>query len=80
MTMRPASARRGQPVLALCIILMIWTGTRAAMWQPVFAPGNAQTQVQQVDKPSAEEQVAIARPRARAAARGVRWHRSLHGS
>ena len=34
---RPASARRGQPVVALAVILMIWTVARAAMWDPTFA-------------------------------------------
>ncbi len=37
MIRRPASARRGQPILALVVILLIWTVARAAMWNPIFA-------------------------------------------
>ncbi|MBA4354149.1 MAG: hypothetical protein C0409_05605, partial [Novosphingobium sp.] len=31
-----ASARRGQPVLALAAIMVVWMAARAAMWNPVF--------------------------------------------
>ena len=41
MTRRPASARRGQPIVALIAILMIWTVARAAMWNPVFEAKGA---------------------------------------
>ncbi len=41
MTGRPASARRGQPIVALIAILMIWTVARAAMWNPVFEAKGA---------------------------------------
>lgn len=40
MMRRPASARRGQPILALAVILLIWTVARATMWNPIFAAGN----------------------------------------
>ncbi len=44
MMRRPASARRGQPILALAVILVIWTVARAAMWNPIFAAGNEPAQ------------------------------------
>lgn len=37
MIRRPASARRGEPILALVVILLVWTVARAAMWNPIFA-------------------------------------------
>lgn len=40
MKRRPASARRGQPILALALILLIWAVARATMWNPIFAAGN----------------------------------------
>lgn len=36
MTGRSASARRGQPILALAAILAIWAGARWLLWDPVF--------------------------------------------
>jgi len=36
MTGRSASARRGQPILALIAILAIWAGARWLLWDPVF--------------------------------------------
>lgn len=45
---RPASARRGQPILALCVVLMVWTVTRAAIWNPIFAEGSGEPQRRQL--------------------------------
>lgn len=33
-----ASARRGQPLIALCTILVAWTGVRMLVWTPLFEP------------------------------------------
>lgn len=37
---RPASARRGQPILALLAIIMAWTSARIALWNPGLVAAN----------------------------------------
>ncbi len=37
----PASARRGQPLIALSAVLLGWTGVRMVIWTPLFEPAGA---------------------------------------
>lgn len=36
----PASARRGQPLIALSAVLLGWTGVRMLIWTPLFEPAG----------------------------------------
>ena len=45
MMKRPASTRRGQPILALVVVMVIWTVARATMWNPVFSARNEPAQL-----------------------------------
>jgi len=43
MNARSASARRGQPIVALVAIILIWFAARTVMWDPVYEVKTAQS-------------------------------------